>query len=136
MSCPGAARRDASASRFEAARTDQRFPRASRLTARRSFLQIYERGERVSGSYFVIFGRRGETEASRLGITATRKLGPAVDRNRIKRVVREIFRRSVPTQPPVDVVVNVRASALTTPFERLHADLLSRISELRRRIGS
>jgi len=90
----------------------------------------------VSGSYFVIFGRRGETEASRLGITATRKLGPAVDRNRIKRVVREIFRRSVPTQPPVDVVVNVRASALTTPFERLHADLLSRISELRRRIGS
>ncbi|HJQ99880.1 MAG TPA: ribonuclease P protein component [Candidatus Polarisedimenticolaceae bacterium] len=136
MSCPGAAGRDASASRFEAAHTSQRYPRASRLTARRSFLQIYERGERVSGSYFVIFGRRGETEATRLGITATRKLGPAVDRNRIKRVIREIFRRSVPPQPPVDIVVNVRASALTTPFPRLHADLLSRISELRRRIGS
>lgn len=90
----------------------------------------------MSGSYFVVFGRRGETEASRLGITATRKVGPAADRNRIKRVVREIFRRSVPNQPPIDIVVNVRGAALTTPFERLHAELLSRISELRRRIGS
>jgi len=37
----------------------------------------------VQVSSIVIFGRRGETEASRLGITATRKLGPAVDRNRL-----------------------------------------------------
>ena len=74
---------------------------------------------------------------SRIGITATRKLGSAVLRNRIKRVVREIFRRSVPASPiPLDVVINVRGSALAASHERLSDDLVSRFSELCRRIGS
>jgi ribonuclease P protein component len=88
----------------------------------------------VSGSYFVLFGERSATASDRIGITATRKLGPAVTRNRIKRIVREIFRRSVPSgSPPLDVVVNVRASALGVSFERLTDDLVSRFGELRRR---
>jgi ribonuclease P protein component len=77
------------------------------------------------------------TSSSRIGITATRKIGSAVLRNRIKRVVREIFRRSVPASAvPLDVVINVRTSALTASYERLSDDLVSRFSELRRRIGS
>jgi ribonuclease P protein component len=77
------------------------------------------------------------TPVSRIGITATRKLGPAVLRNRIKRVVREIFRRSVPASlTPLDVVINVRTSALKVSYDRLSDDLVSRFSELRRRIGS
>ena len=91
----------------------------------------------MSGAYFVLFGQRGTTSSSRIGITATRKLGSAVSRNRIKRVVREIFRRGVPASPtPLDVVINVRTSALTAPYERLSDDLVTRFSELRRRIDT
>ena len=89
------------------------------------------------GSFFVVFGLDGATLRSRLGITATKKFGPAVARNRIKRVVREIFRthRAV-TDSPVDIVVNVKVGAREMSFDRLEADLVSRLAELRRRLGA
>jgi ribonuclease P protein component len=89
----------------------------------------------VSGNHFVVFGLSGRTPCSRLGITATKKLGHAAARNRVKRVVREIFRNNrATTDLPVDIVVNVRSTAVGTPYAGLEKDLLSRISELRRRL--
>ena len=137
MSCPGAAPRGASVSRSDDGATDRTFARASRLRARRLFLEVYERGYRVHGSFFVLFGVKGATPLSRLGITATKKFGHAVARNRIKRVVREIFRRHRNVaDEPVDVVVNVKMGARETSFDRLEADLASRLTELRRKLRS
>ena len=134
MSCPGAARRGASVSRSDG-RADQTFARDSRLRARRLFLDVYERGCRVHGSYFVVFGLPGATSRSRLGITATRKFGHAVARNRIKRVVREVFRKLVyAADAPIDVVVNVKHGARETAFDRLEADLAARLAELQKRL--
>jgi ribonuclease P protein component len=136
VSCPGAAQRGASVSRSDEGGTDRTLSRASRLRARKLFLEVYERGHRVHGSFFVLFGLKGATPRSRLGITATKKFGHAVARNRIKRVVREIFRKNrVTTSPPVDVVVNVKMSAREQSFDRLEADLTSRLRELGRRLG-
>ena len=137
MSCPGVALRGASVSRSDDDGTDRTFARASRLRARKRFLEVYERGQRVHGSFFVLFGVRGATSRSRLGITATRKFGHAVARNRIKRVVREIFRgnRSL-TVSPLDIVVNVKMSARQQTFDRLEADFASRLRELTRRLGA
>jgi ribonuclease P protein component len=135
-SWPGAALRGASVSRSDGdCGTDRTFARASRLRARRLFLDVYERGYRVSGAYFVVFGLRGATPRSRLGITATKKFGHAVDRNRIKRVVREIFRHHRHVgDASIDVVVNVKSGAREASFGRLDADLASRLTELRRRL--
>ena len=137
MSLPGAARRGASVSRSDDGGTDRTLARASRLRARKLFLEVYERGHRVHGSFFVVFGLPGATPTSRLGITATKKFGHAVARNRIKRVVREIFRknRTVPASP-LDVVVNVKMGAREQSYDRLEADLASRLRELRRRLGA
>jgi len=72
-----------------------------------------------------------------LGITATKKFGHAVARNRIKRVVREIFRNNRSLEAaPVDVVVNVKMSARLESYDRLEADLTSRLRELTRRLGA
>jgi ribonuclease P protein component len=72
-----------------------------------------------------------------LGITATKKFGHAVARNRIKRVVREIFRKNRDTTAsPIDLVVNVKMAAREQSYDRLEADLSSRLRELHRRLGA
>lgn len=137
MSCPGVALRGASVSLSDDDGTDRTFARASRLRARKRFLEVYERGLRLQSSFFILFGVPGEASVSRLGITATKKFGPAVARNRIKRVVREIFRNNRGLgRAPVDVVVNVKMSARLESYRRLEADLLSRLHELSRRLGA
>lgn len=136
MSCPGVARRGASVSHSDVTGgADLRFPRAARLSSRKSFLSIYERGARVGGAYFVLFGIPGSTARSRLGITATRKYGTAVARNRIKRVVRALFRRHRGTGAPIDLVVNVKAAAATTEFAQLEREFSARLAELRRKVA-
>jgi ribonuclease P protein component len=136
VSCPGVARRGASVSRSDDGGTDRTFARASRLRARKIFLDVYERGHRMHTAYFVLFALKGATSRSRLGITATKKFGHAVARNRIKRVIREIFRKSRETTPwPVDLVVNVKMAAREQSYDRLEADFTSRLRELHRRLG-
>jgi ribonuclease P protein component len=115
---------------------DRTLPRASRLGSRKQFLQIYEQGQRVHSAYFVLFGVAGASGRTRLGITATKKFGSAVLRNRIKRVVREIFRNHRDALPhPVDLVVNVKASAREQTFARLAGDLDAAMRTLSRRLA-
>ena len=89
----------------------------------------------MSGSYFVLFALPGSSSRSRLGITATRKYGTAVTRNRIKRIVRELFRRHRSTGAPIDLVVNVKAAAAGADVTRLDRDFAERLAELHRKVA-
>ncbi len=65
-----------------------------RRLRRSDFLRGTRQGRRVVTRFFIVFiSDRDDTEPTRLGITVTRKVGNAVRRNRIKRVVREWFRQ-------------------------------------------
>lgn len=55
---------------------------------------MYERGTRLHGRFTTLFILPNTLEVGRLGIAATRKFGGAVQRNRAKRLIREIFRRN------------------------------------------
>jgi ribonuclease P protein component len=135
VSCPAVARKGESVSRSDDDRADRTFSRASRLRARKHFLEVYERGQRMPSAFFVLFGLPGATPISRLGITATKRFGGAVARNRIKRVVREIFRNNkIPDSFPIDLVVNVKMSAREQSYDRLEADFASRLREMQRRL--
>ena len=82
---------------------------------RPDFLRVTGQGRRISSRFFVIFVLAREQDAERgpgdprgrprLGITVTRKVGNAVRRNRIKRLVREWFRTAKRRLGPYDVVV-------------------------------
>lgn len=61
---------------------------------RADFLRAGRRGRKLSTRYFLVLAHdRGDGGAARLGVTVTRKVGGAVRRNRIKRLVREWFRK-------------------------------------------
>lgn len=135
-SSPVAAGRGANASRRKdgerPAGPDQRFPRSRRLTSRRQFLAIYAEGSRAPGPSFTVFGCPNASTTSRLGVTATRKYGNAVQRNRAKRLLREIFRRNrARLEPACDMVINVHPAfrkATKDELERLFLSCFARIA--------
>ncbi len=125
------AERVASVSRSEAPETDQRFPRSCRLTARRQFLEVYKRGRKARRSSFTVFGLPNDVGRCRIGLTVTRKVGGAVARNRIKRVLREVFRRhEMKWKQPMDLVVNAQRALLRMPAEQIERELRGAIAEL------
>ncbi len=133
-SSPGVVVRVARVSPSDPVRPDQRFPRQSRLTARAQFLHVYDKGRRVSSPSFLIFGLPNDVELSRLGITVTRRVGNAVRRNRIKRRLRDIFRRHRLAIPKsMDLVINARSAAYDCPALELEREFVDAVARLVRR---
>jgi ribonuclease P protein component len=90
----------------------ERFPPRYRLRKRREFLALQREGRRQNVPHFIVITRPTESATARLGITTSRKVGAAPVRNRIRRLVREVFRRRrAALDPPVDVLVIARAAA-------------------------
>lgn len=98
---------------------------------------MYETGRKVFSRYAVLFFAANGLTYSRIGITATKKLGKANVRNRLKRWSREVYRHD--REPldldrrAVDVVVNVKPNAADSTFADYRRDLgraLARIAEL------
>ncbi len=115
---------------------DRRFPRSSRLTARKQFLEVYDRGRRMGSSSFVVFAMPNDVGWCRLGLTVTKKTGKAVDRNRIKRKLREAFRRHRERlDVPFDLVINARRRVLTQPLAGLERELLRTVATLGNETG-
>ena len=106
-----------------------------RIHRRPEFERIYTTGAKVHGRFMTLFVMMNGTEAPRLGVAATRKLGSAVERNRAKRRARELFRRRKQVGG-LDIVIVPRREMLDAPFATLEADytaLLARHREPARR---
>lgn len=115
-----------------AARRPESFGRDRRVLRRSDYLETYSRGRRHVGRWLVVFVRAGEGASARLGVTITKKTGSAVVRNRLRRRLKELFRRSDAFSAPVDVVVNVRPGAEKAEFAELARDF----EKLARRAGA
>ena len=98
-----------------------RFRPHERIRRRAEFQQVYERGARIHGRYATVFVLANQRPVGRLGIAATKKLGGAVQRNRAKRLIREVFRRNK-IAPGFDVVVVPKREMLDATLTVLEAD--------------
>jgi len=100
-----------------------------RWLVRRADFQAAAKGRRAHAPSFTLQARarvvgETETDAPRFGLTATRKTGDSVERNRMKRRLRAALRGlDAFGRPGHDYVVVLRREALSTPFETLLADL-------------
>ncbi len=100
---------------------------AERIRKRPDFERVYNQGVKAPGRFMTLFLLRNGSSVSRLGIAATRKLGGAVQRNRAKRLAREIFRRHKPP-PGLDLVVIPRREFLNAELASLEAEYQSIVS--------
>ena len=108
-----------------------RFRPSDRILRRGDFLRVQRLGQKVQTPSFVIMVL--PAEQARLGITVTRKVAGAVGRNRIKRLVREVYRRNRGLFPErCELVLVARAAATGLDYAALRAELEQAGPQLRR----
>jgi ribonuclease P protein component len=84
-------------------------PRKRRLRRKLEFDTMHARGRRLGNEFFGLIWRANESDGPRLGLAVSVKVaGSGVERNRIRRAVRESFRLHQHDLPAVDVVVSAR----------------------------
>ena len=102
----------------------QALPAAERIRGRPEFERVYNAGARSLGRFMIVFVLPNGGAQPRLGVAATRKIGSSVERNRAKRLAREVFRRHK-VAAGLDIVVVPRREMLDAPFAQLEADYRS-----------
>ena len=114
-------------------------PRQQRLLKSREFQHVFSRCRRESDALFLVCARYADQPLPRLGLAISRRHARrAVDRNRLKRHAREVFRHLLPDLARADFIVVNRAAATDAPVPQLRASLerhflaLSRKSRRRR----
>jgi ribonuclease P protein component len=107
-----------------------------RLRKHADYQLLYKRGRKQHGRNMAYFHalrstlavdgvpRRSDTEGARVGLTVPKALGGAVDRNRIKRRMREVVRKNLPLlTAAVDVILHPRKAVLTAEFATLEREV-------------
>lgn len=116
--------------------------RLARLTQRKQFLAAADKGRRFRSSAFTVqvldgsqraAGEQPEPDGLRLGLTASRKVGNAVIRNRIRRRLRVAAEKAFEAQSgrPCDIVVVARPETLTADFDMLVSELAVAVDRAR-----
>ncbi len=110
----------------EGGQASQRLPRKQRLIRSSQFEEAYAQNRKFVGRFMVLWLRQGEDASLRLGVVASRKVGKAVERNRAKRRLREVFRLNRHAlEGTVDVVLVARRTIVKAKWEDIKEDLLS-----------
>jgi ribonuclease P protein component len=105
------------------------YRKAERLLRGYQFRRVYDKGRRYNSALFTLFVIKNNESLTRLGVTVTRKTGNAVERNRCKRILREIFRRhKTAIIGNCDLVFNVKKAMLVASYQETEAEFLRLLS--------
>lgn len=108
------------------------FPRTRRLLTGAEFSRVFAGADRSSDRFFTVLARLNELSRARLGLAISRRVAPrAVQRNRLRRHAREVFRQLDLT--PLDYVVMARRDAVSAVNPELRSSLRRHFTRLSRR---
>jgi ribonuclease P protein component len=100
-----------------------RFTKAERLRHRKDYLRAQAQGKRLYTRHFGVVVAPMAADSPRLGLVVTRRLGNAVQRNRVKRVLREFFRRHRTRLPAADLVIMAKKGAADLGYHQVQEEL-------------
>jgi len=105
--------------------------RTARLKHRSDFVRARAQGQRtVAGCLIANVLAPAASAVSRLGVVTSKSVGPAVDRTRARRLLREVFRRHQHDfARPVEVVLVARPSIVGKKFAQVERDFLKAVGQ-------
>ena len=111
--------------------------RRGRLSRSADFDRVYRQGKSHGGRALVLHAfPRGDDEPSRLGLSVSKKVGGAVERNKVKRLIREAYDAyEAKVLPGYDVVVVARADALALAEREGASGIAAALDELLAKAG-
>ncbi len=114
---------------------DEYFSPLERIRKKKDFLHLYKKGTRHRGKYFVIICLSNEFAYSRVAVVASKKLGNAVQRNRIKRRFRALFRRNKTLiQKPLDLIIIPNREIHEADWKSLEKSYVAVLKSINQRI--
>lgn len=109
------------------------FTKTERIRKSSEYRILSKYGTRCYSDYFIIVSRKNQFSRSRLGITVSKKVGKAVIRNRIKRIIREYFRLNrsmLPVYLDINVIVRQPSAKLeNAQFREKLGCILNKVSQ-------
>lgn len=104
-----------------------------RIKKKKEFLLIYKKGKHYKGKYFSLIYLSSDLSFSRIAIVASRKIGNAVQRNKIKRWIRNLFRKNKELlKSSVDIVIIPKKNIMKLSWLSLQQEYLSAIEFISR----
>ena len=104
------------------------FPKTERIRKRAEYLRIQSQGRKLftkSLLAFTVWNTQAPAAPPRLGITVSKRVGIAVVRTRVKRLLREVFRQNKARLPPgLQLVIVAKADAAGLDYPRTSAEFL------------
>lgn len=118
--------------------TQVKFPRTARLLKHADFRRVYEQGRRhFSANLTAFYLAHSDAAGPRIGFTVSRALGGAVERNRMKRRLREATREAWNGFGlPVDVVVNPKKTVLRAEFATLVEEMRKTLAVVEKQVAA
>jgi ribonuclease P protein component len=103
---------------------ERSFRRTERIVKSKDFASVRKEGERVAAKKMVAFFKANNIGIRRFGLSVSAKIGGAVKRNRIKRLLREFFRLNKEMFPnSTDIVISVRQGFYPSGYREIETEM-------------